>query len=145
MLELQSAIEKELAERRAKLRGPYSKMAKEASSPKTSPEKDRTGDDVGGCGGGLKDALVRLSTDSDASGSSNNTEEAADAQKFIAEQTLGAISEIVTGKAKEDAELMPPPSQMAQGQRRVPETSPGMGLKDTIQVRFKSSHTQYLF
>ena len=64
MLELQTAIEKELAERRAKMKGPYSRMARETTpSPSPEKEKDKTGDDVGG--NKLREAIVRLSGDSE--------------------------------------------------------------------------------
>merc|ERR1719270_2233601 len=54
--------------------------------------------------------------------------EAADADRFIAEQTMGTIREIV---ASNDKELMPPPQSVSSKKGVI--ASPGLGLKDTIQ------------
>lgn len=100
---LETLIEKELLEKRAKLKGPYSKMARES--------------------------IVPLSPSSTVSGASPRREkdrESLDAEDFIAEQTLATVSEIVeSGSA--DTDLMPPPN------RKGIIASPGLGLKDTIQ------------
>lgn len=99
--ELERIIERELAEKRARLGGPYARLAR-ASSPTPSNQSD------------------------------NLDEEERDAEQFIAEQTLGSISEIVNPSASSsDSVLMPPPLG-SYGKCR-PIESPGLGLKDTIQ------------
>ena len=51
--------------------------------------------------------------------------------RFIAEQTMGTIREIV---ASNDKELMPPPPSQSVSSKKGVIASPGLGLKDTIQV-----------
>ena len=57
------------------------------------------------------------------------SEEAAAADRFIAEETMGTIREIV---ASNDKELMPPPPSTVNKKGII--ASPGLGLKDTIQA-----------
>ena len=124
--ELHEIIEKELEERRTKVKGAYAKFVKE-----TSPE--------GGSSGGTS-----------GSGSDTDSErEMEDTQKFIQEETLNIIGECITGsgsqnldldasQAKLDSILMPPPSLTPnRNQQRTSVTpvpcSPGLGLKETVE------------
>jgi len=123
--ELEDKIEKELEERRSKVRGPYSKYAKE-SSPETSAN----------------------------SGSGSDTDgerEIEDTQRFIHEQTLNVIGECIeasptkittqASQAQLDSLLMPPPfstpsrttSTHSMSSNPSLPCSPGLGLKDTVQ------------
>jgi len=121
--ELEDKIEKELEERRAKVRGPYSKFAKE-SSPETSAN---SGSDTDG------------------------ERELEDTQRFIHEQTLSVIGECISAsptkiasqasQAQLDSLLMPPP--FSTPSRSLPThsmannpslpCSPGLGLKETVE------------
>ena len=139
--ELEDKIEKELEERRSKVRGPYSKFSKE-SSPETSAN---SGSDTDG------------------------EREIEDTQRFIHEQTLNVIGECleasptkITTQARNDVYnqiqvlinifvkfsqvhldslLMPPPfstSSRTMGTHSMSSNpslpcSPGLGLKDTVQ------------
>ncbi len=108
--ELEREIEKELAERRAKRKGPYAKMAAE----------------------------VALGVNTSEEVTSERTDDG-EAEKFIAAETLGTIAELVTGEDRNkkssvvtDQRLMPPPPP-APAIRGIID-SPGLGLKDTIEV-----------
>jgi len=123
LTELEDKIEKELEERRAKVRGPYSKFAKE-SSPETSAN---SGSDTDG------------------------ERELEDTQRFIHEQTLSVIGECISAnptkiasqasQAQLDSLLMPPP--FSTPTRNLPmhsmannpslPCSPGLGLKETVE------------
>jgi len=113
--EIHEVIEKELEERRTKVRGAYSKFTKEKSP------------DVTGSSGSGSD------TDSE--------KEMEEANKFIQEETLNLIGECINTKlpsqAKLDSLLMPPPSTPARGSQRQSVTpvpcSPGLGLKETVE------------
>ena len=108
--ELEAEIEKQLAERRAKLRGPYAKMARESlESLKGSPSPS----------GSLNDppaGIVPL----DSPNNRLSDYERQDAEKFIAEQTLGTINDIVCDSedSDRDRDLMPPPSSSALSSRK---------------------------
>eukprot|EP00090_Calanus_glacialis_P000131 TRINITY_DN10083_c0_g1_i1.p1 TRINITY_DN10083_c0_g1~~TRINITY_DN10083_c0_g1_i1.p1 ORF type:complete len:732 (-),score=223.56 TRINITY_DN10083_c0_g1_i1:193-2340(-) len=121
--ELEDKIEKELEERRSKVRGPYSKFSKE-SSPETSAN---SGSDTDG------------------------EREIEDTQRFIHEQTLNVIGECLeasptkiatqASQAQLDSLLMPPPfstpsrtigTHSMSSNPSLP-CSPGLGLKDTVE------------
>jgi len=121
--ELEDKIEKELEERRSKVRGPYAKLSKE-SSPDSS-----------------------ANSGSDTDGERENE----DTQRFIHEQTLNVIGEcleanpskIANNASQEqlDSLLMPPPvstPSRTMGTHSMSSNpslpcSPGLGLKDTVQ------------
>ena len=92
--EIHEVIEKELEERRTKVRGAYSKFTKEKSP------------DVTGSSGSGSD------TDSE--------KEMEEANKFIQEETMNLIGECINTKlpsqAKLDSLLMPPPSTPARSE-----------------------------
>jgi len=122
--ELEDKIEKELEERRSKMRGPYAAMSKE-SSPEASAN---SGSDTDG------------------------EREMEDTQRFIQEQILNDIGECLqsspvkisnqASQAQLDSILMPPPfstpsrgpsSQSLPSSNTSLPCSPGLGLKDTVQ------------
>jgi len=120
--ELEERIERGLEERRAKVRGPYARLAaKSSSSDDTDGEERRTS----------------------TSGSESEGEkerEADDITKFIHEQTLGVISEcfesrsaVSASQAELDSLLMPPPGGPAARHVSSLPCAPGLGLKDTVQ------------
>ena len=126
--ELHEIIEKELEERRTKVRGAYAKFSKD-----TSPEN----------------------SSSATSGSDTDSErEMEDTQKFIQEETLSVIGQIAdsgvnlnASQAKLDSILMPPPSSTpTRGSPRPPVTplpcSPGLGLKETVEEYMTSPTKQ---
>ncbi len=100
MGELQGEIERQLLETRAKMKGRYAREARMA----------------------IAEQAAGLAPSTSA--------ESADANRFITEQTMGTIQEIVSGGGsssdEKDKELMPPP-------KKGVVASPGLGLKDTIQ------------
>jgi hypothetical protein len=107
---LETEIEQQLIERRAKMKGPHAKAMREA----------------------MKDQLEAATASAAKAAATPTSDEVRDADRFIAEQTMGTIQELVTGRSSGDIdkELMPPPSPS-----RIPGViaSPGLGLKDTIQ------------
>jgi len=122
LTELEERIERGLEERRAKVRGPYARLAaKSSSSDDTDGEERRTS----------------------TSGSESEGEkerEADDITKFIHEQTLGVISEcfesrsaVSASQAELDSLLMPPPGGPAARHVSSLPCAPGLGLKDTVQ------------
>jgi len=122
LTELEERIERGLEERRAKVRGPYARLAAKSSSSESTDGEER-----------------RTST----SGSESEGEkerEADDITKFIHEQTLGVISEcfesrsaVSASQAELDSLLMPPPGGPAARHVSSLPCAPGLGLKDTVQ------------
>ena len=106
--ELESQIEKALAEKREKMKGPYAKYAKEACNLK-SKRSDKV----------LKE--ISKLTNPNISGESDS--EQATAEQFITEQTIGAIQEIVNEKdpkcKSDDSVLMPPPKSISSNNKKV--------------------------
>ena len=122
LTDLEERIERGLEERRAKVRGPYARLAaKSSSSDDTDGEERRTS----------------------TSGSESEGEkerEAEDITKFIHETTLGVISEcfesrgaVSASQAELDSLLMPPPGGPAARHVSSLPCAPGLGLKDTVQ------------
>ena len=118
--ELHEIIEKELEERRSKVRGGHSKFNKD-SSPDLSSGATTSGSD----------------TDSE--------KELEDTQKFIQEETLSVIDECLntgssrvdlnSSQARLDSLLMPPPTltPTRANPRASAPCSPGLGLKETVE------------
>jgi len=117
--DLEEKIEKELEERRSKMRGPYAKLARKVEA------------DIGGRG-----SSSDTGTSSNSSSDTEGEREAEDLERFINEDTLGVIEECLddsasrTNQERLDSLLMPPPTVPTNRHQLV---SPGLGLKDTVQ------------
>ena len=124
--ELHEIIEKELEERRTKVKGSLARMSKE-NSP-----------DVSGA------------TTSGSGSDTDSEREMEDTQKFIQEETLNVIGECLNtsssganvnlnaSQAKLDSILMPPPTLTPNRNNPRPSSapvpcSPGLGLKETVE------------
>jgi len=122
LTELEERIERGLEERRAKVRGPYARLAAKSSSSDDTDGEERRTSTSGSESEGEKDR------------------EAEDITKFIHEQTLGVISEcfesrsaVSASQAELDSLLMPPPGGPAARHVSSLPCAPGLGLKDTVQ------------
>jgi len=122
LTELEERIERGLEERRAKVRGPYARLAAKSSSSDDTDGEERRTSTSGSESEGEKDR------------------EADDITKFIHEQTLGVISEcfesrsaVSASQAELDSLLMPPPGGPAARHVSSLPCAPGLGLKDTVQ------------
>ena len=120
LTELEERIERGLEERRAKVRGPYARLAAKSSS---SDDTDGEGE--------------RRTSTSGSESEGEKEREAEDITKFIHEQTLGVISElggaVSASQAELDSLLMPPPGGPAARHVSSLPCAPGLGLKDTVQ------------
>eukprot|EP00088_Acartia_fossae_P003412 TRINITY_DN11429_c0_g1_i6.p1 TRINITY_DN11429_c0_g1~~TRINITY_DN11429_c0_g1_i6.p1 ORF type:complete len:706 (+),score=171.72 TRINITY_DN11429_c0_g1_i6:368-2485(+) len=125
MTKLESLIEKELEERKGKMKGPYAKYAKSASPDDGSNSP-------------------MASTDSQSEPESES--EDAVMAKFLKEQSMEILGTVMdnkeasaaTSKAKLDSLLMPPPTSTPvrntlPSPSRSSVTSPGMGLRNTVE------------
>lgn len=122
MSKLEKLIEKELDERKGKMKGFYAKLARDPDSP--SSEGTPTSSP--------------LSSDTDENSEDNET------ARFIGEETMGIISQCLDGKVNVemtsqeqlDTLLMPPPSGTPVRHSTSPSrsvNSPGMGLRNSVE------------
>jgi len=137
---LEAQIEKELEERKGKLRGPYAKLAREQR-----------------CSSSPENTLSDPSSSPAASDSEDKEDEEAVTARFLEEETLGGIlsqclekdSSNLTSKEQLDYLLMPPPSGTPARSTSGSSTgssprisSPGMGLRNSVEDYLTSSHHQ---